>query len=190
MANKIIPYISHNPKPISVTIKLNFPFVLTKAFFFFLLTLALSSCSLFRPASSSSAGKSEEDGFRSEVVNYAEQFVGTPYKYAGTSPQSGFDCSGFTSYVMSNFKINLSHSSSEQEKQGKKIKIDEVQPGDLIFYRRSAMGKVFHVSLVVSNDRNGITVVHSVSRGVVVENITTSSYWKPKISSARNVISK
>lgn len=162
-----------------------------------LLILLTTQCALFRPADDSRhtgvdrlPGYGEEDLFRQDIISYARQFTGTKYKYAGKSPKTGFDCSGFTSYVLGNFNIDLPHRSADQENEGKKVNLNQVKPGDLIFYRRSPLGKVFHVSLVVSNGRNGITVIHSVSRGVVEENISTSSYWKPKISSARNVISR
>jgi cell wall-associated NlpC family hydrolase len=122
-------------------------------------------------------------------VDYARTFLGTDYLYAGRDPKKGFDCSGFTYFVMDKFGISLSPSSRAQEGQGRKISVSRVQPGDLIFYRRSAASAVFHVSLVVANEADGIYVIHSTSRGVVVDNITTSSYWAPKISSARDVVS-
>lgn len=130
-----------------------------------------------------------EDRFRADIVRYAKQFQGRPYTYAGRDPRTGFDCSGFTHYVMDNFDIYLSPSSRAQEGQGEKIRVDRVQPGDLIFYRRSAGGSVFHVSLVVNNGPEGIEVIHSTSRGVVIDNISTSSYWAPKISTARDIVS-
>ncbi|MBK6950189.1 MAG: C40 family peptidase [Haliscomenobacter sp.] len=62
--------------------------------------------------------------------------------------------------------------------------------GDLIFFRRSASEPVFHVSLVIENDGKSLWVVHSTtSRGVIQEDLLASSYWKPKIYSARDVIS-
>jgi cell wall-associated NlpC family hydrolase len=130
-----------------------------------------------------------EDRFRADIVRYAKQFQGRPYQYAGRDPRTGFDCSGFTHYVMDNFDIYLSPSSRAQEDQGQKIRVDQVQAGDLIFYRRSAGGRVFHVSLVVDNGPEGIEVIHSTSRGVVIDNISTSSYWAPKISTARDIVS-
>lgn len=155
--------------------------------------ITLTQCALFKPAEDSpgttgDATLDREERLRLNIVDYAQQFVGTDYKYAGSSPKTGFDCSGFTSYVLSNFDVSLSRSSRDQENQGRKIRVEEVKPGDLIFYRRSPLGRVFHVSLVVSNGSDGITVIHSVSRGVVVENISQSSYWAPKVSSARDVL--
>lgn len=130
----------------------------------------------------------KEMEMRFEIVDYAKKQLGKKYKYAGRSPRTGFDCSGFTHYVMDNFGVDLSTSSRAQENQGKKIKVSEAKSGDLIFFRRSKNGAVFHVALVVSNDREGLKVIHSTSRGVVIDNISVSSYWKPKISTARDVL--
>lgn len=125
---------------------------------------------------------------RQDIVIYAKKQLGTKYKYAGKTPRTGFDCSGFTHYVMDNFDVDLSASSRAQENQGKKIKVSDAKTGDLIFFRRSRNGAVFHVALVVSNGREGLKVIHSTSRGVVVDNISVSKYWKPKISTARDVL--
>lgn len=132
---------------------------------------------------------SREEAFRLDIVDYAKTFMGTEYLYAGRDPKKGFDCSGFTYFVMDKFGISLSPSSRAQEGQGRKVKVNQVQAGDLIFYRRSAVSNVFHVSLVVANEADGIYVIHSTSRGVVIDNISTSSYWAPKISTARDVVS-
>lgn len=126
---------------------------------------------------------------RQDIVSYAKKQIGKRYKYAGRTPKQGFDCSGFTYYVMGNFDINLSPSSRAQENEGHPIDISRAKAGDLIFFRRSKKGAVFHVALVVSNTQDGLTVIHSTSRGVVVDNISRSSYWKPKISTARDVVS-
>jgi len=128
-----------------------------------------------------------EDRLRTDIISYAKQFVGTKYVYAGKDPR-GFDCSGFTSYVMKEFDVSLSSSSRMQEDQGRSISVSDALAGDLIFFRREKRGRVFHVALVVSNTREGLKVIHSTNRGVVVDNISHNSYWKPKISTARRVI--
>lgn len=139
------------------------------------------------PAPSERVGN-REMRMREDIVDYAKKQLGKKYKYAGRSPRTGFDCSGFTHYVMDNFGVELSPSSRAQENQGKKIKVSEAKTGDLIFFRRSKSGAVFHVALVVDNNREGLWVIHSTSRGVVIDNLTKSSYWKPKISTARDVL--
>jgi cell wall-associated NlpC family hydrolase len=124
-------------------------------------------------------------------VSFAAEQKGVRYKYAGRSPRTGFDCSGFTHYVYDAFDVNLTPVSRVQEDEGKRINLDDAQAGDLIFFRRSATGPVFHVALVVSQSPGNLTVIHSTSsRGVIMENIYASSYWRTKRMSARDVISR
>lgn len=136
------------------------------------------------------SASSKEMMMRKDLTNYAQTLVGSTYLYAGKSPD-GFDCSGFTSYVMGKYGVKISSSSRDQAGQGKFVDVYKVKPGDLVFFRRSAAEPIFHVSLVVSNDGKDIKVVHSTtSRGVIVDNITASKYWRPYIDSARDVVAK
>jgi len=164
---------------------------------FFVLTLLLSAgCNLLKPRTSSHppATKPKTDtgtaSLRRNVVNYGQKFVGTKYHYAGTSPNTGFDCSGFTSYVMKEFNIRVSPASSKQATEGRPVPLDRAQPGDLIFFGEDAK-HIQHVALLVRRSSDGLTCVHSTtSRGVIVENVSKSSYWKPKILFARDVITR
>lgn len=67
------------------------------------------------------------------VVAYARQFVGVPYVWGGTTP-SGWDCSGFTSYVFRHFGVSLSRSSGAQRGQGYVVSRSQAQPGDLVWW--------------------------------------------------------
>jgi cell wall-associated NlpC family hydrolase len=128
--------------------------------------------------------------FRQKVVDYGQKLVGTQYKYAGQTPSTGFDCSGFTSYVMRQNGVVISPASSVQATEGRHVALERVLPGDLVFFGESK-NKISHVGLVVKRDKDGIVCVHSTtSRGVIVENVSQSSYWKPKILFARDVISE
>lgn len=166
------------------------------------LGLLLNACDALRPLSDvpsrPSSATTPKDGSlataeartRSQIITEARQYLGSPYKYAGRDPRSGFDCSGFTRYVLSEFGVDLAASSRTQVSNGRPKPIDEVQPGDLVFFRRSSREPIFHVALVIKNDRDGIQVIHSTSsRGVVIDNITQSTYWAPKLSEARDVLS-
>jgi cell wall-associated NlpC family hydrolase len=170
----------------------------------FLCLFFMTSCQAFQPVSggatrptpppstsspsSPPASNSVDARLRKDITEYAQKFVGTRYKYAGKDPK-GFDCSGFTYYVMGNFDINISASSRMQENDGKPVDFRKVQPGDLIFFRRSPDTDVFHVALVIDNNEEGVYVVHSTtSRGVVIDNLYTNSYWKQKYATARDVI--
>jgi cell wall-associated NlpC family hydrolase len=135
------------------------------------------------------SGSSSSAQLRNRVVTYAQKYVGSAYKYAGTSP-SGFDCSGFTSFVLKEFNVKASPASAIQAKEGRSVPLERVQPGDLIFFGEST-SHISHVAMVVKRSKDGIVCVHSTtSRGVIVENVSTSTYWKPKILFARDMISR
>ena len=110
-------------------------------------------------ASSDGSGSSTKQSRRSQLVNYALQFVGNRYVWGGTSLTNGVDCSGFTMRVMEKFGVSLPHYSGSQEQLGKKVTSDTMKPGDLIFYAGSN-GKVNHVAIYIGNGR----IVHAASR--------------------------
>ncbi|HLP95019.1 MAG TPA: C40 family peptidase [Saprospiraceae bacterium] len=157
--------------------------------------LLLASCDTSRPvvtakSSSKTYTNAVATPFRQKVVDYGKKFVGTTYKYAGQSPKTGFDCSGFTSYVMKENGVMVSPASAIQATEGRKVPLEKVMPGDLLFFGESKK-KISHVGLVIKRGPEGITCVHSTtSRGVIVENVSQSTYWKDKILFARDVISE
>lgn len=159
-----------------------------------LLSLLVFSCTPTRKAATGSGRvpppSTSEARLRQEIVRYALQLRGTSYRYAGKEPSTGFDCSGFTSYVLRQFNITVSPASSLQAREGTPIPLKQVQPGDIIVFGKNPRN-IQHVALVVENRPEGIIVVHSTNtRGVVSENISTSSYWQPLILEARNVIGR
>lgn len=125
---------------------------------------------------------------RNQLVKEGEKLIGTKYRYGGTTPK-GFDCSGFTGYVYDKVEMNISRSSSAQAKLGKEVPIKKALPGDLIFFTGTGRNKISHVAMVVSNDKEGLFVIHSTtSKGVRKDNISTSTYWKPKMLFVRQII--
>ena len=127
---------------------------------------------------------------RDSIVLFSKNFIGLPYRYASRSPaRGGFDCSGFTMYVFKKFGIQLSPSSSAQSLQGDKILLKNAIPGDLMFFRRSKRGRVFHVALVCKVIKDSIFIIHSTSHGGLrIDNLATSNYWRSKYKSVRNVL--
>ena len=117
---------------------------------------------------------------RTQIVNYALQFVGNPYVWGGTSLTRGADCSGFTMKVMEHFGISLPHYSGSQSKMGRAVSSSEMRPGDLIFYANSS-GTVNHVAMYIGNGQ----IVHAASRRSGIK-ISTWNYRQPK--TIRNVI--
>lgn len=73
-------------------------------------------------------------GNGSAVVAYAKQFIGTKYTYGGSSPSTGFDCSGFTSYVYRHFGVSLPRTSGAQSGTGVAVSRSNLVAGDLVFY--------------------------------------------------------
>lgn len=117
---------------------------------------------------------------RTQVVNYALQFVGNRYVWGGTSLTNGVDCSGFTMQVMKKFGVSLPHYSGSQAKMGKAVSSSEMRPGDLVFYANSG-GTINHVALYIGNGQ----VVHAASSRSGIK-ISTWNYRTPK--TIRNVL--
>jgi probable lipoprotein NlpC len=123
------------------------------------------------------------------VVSTARTFVGTPYKYGGTT-RSGMDCSGL---LMNSFKaidMSLPRTSEAQSKIGMKVDMKELQPGDLVFF---ATGKkkheITHVGLVTDvRKKNNIKFIHASSSLGVVETNLYQEYYQKAFRRARRVI--
>ena len=96
---------------------------------------------------------------RSDLVNFACQFVGNPYVWGGTSLTHGCDCSGFTQTIMGKYGVSLPRVSREQAKTGVKVSSENIKPGDLIFYA-NRRGMVNHVGIYIGNGQ----VVNAASR--------------------------
>ena len=93
---------------------------------------------------------------REEIIEYAKQFIGNPYVWGGTDPHRGADCSGFTSYILRNVAgVHLSHSSRAQVNEGRRISVEEVRPGDLVFYGSGS--RINHVAIYAGNGQ----IVHA-----------------------------
>ena len=101
------------------------------------------------------------------VLNYAYSFLGTPYVWGGSTP-SGFDCSGFTSYVFRHFGVNLPRVSRSQATVGTKVAYSNLQAGDLVFFGN---GGISHVGIYIG----GGNMIHSPRPGKTVE-ISTMKY--------------
>lgn len=131
-------------------------------------------------APAASVAPEPADATAIDIVGMAESLVGARYRYGGNSPERGFDCSGLTCYVYSNMGIVLPRTSSDQSRFGKRKKLNETEPGDLVFFGTGS--RVTHVGIVVDRTASAIYMVHSSSSGGVRrDEILSSTYWNSRV---------
>ncbi len=128
--------------------------------------------------SSSSNNSASGSGSGSTIANYALNFVGNPYVWGGTSLTNGADCSGFVQSVYAHFGYSIPRTSRDQASSaGYEVSINNVQPGDLIFYTNSS-GTINHVAMYIGN---GKVVNASTARtGIKVSSYNYRSPYKVK----------
>ena len=117
---------------------------------------------------------------REELVKYAKKYLGIPYVWAGNDP-SGFDCSGFTSFVYKNSGKTLPRRAVDQFEGSVKLKEKNVQKGDLIFFDNGS--GISHVGIIISDPGKPLVMIHSsTSKGIVITEINSSDYWSKRLS--------
>ena len=128
----------------------------------------------------------DEDNLLNNMAFYALSLAGTPYKYGGSSPDTGFDCSGFVGHVFrQSLGIALPRSTHEIWRIGLQIGAEQLHPGDLVFY--NTLRHTFsHVGIYLGDGQ----FVHSPSSGggIRVENMQ-EDYWRKRFNGARRIIS-
>ena len=117
----------------------------------------------------------------SSVVETAMSYIGSKYVYGGTNP-SGFDCSGFTSYIYKHYGVSLNRTAAGQYSNGTAVSRDDLQAGDLVMFGKSGIN---HVGIYIGNGQ----IVHAAnpSRGVTTDTIN-SGYYKNNYVGARRVM--
>jgi cell wall-associated NlpC family hydrolase len=109
------------------------------------------------------------------VLQAAYSMIGTPYQYGGSSPETGFDCSGFTMWAWSHAGVYLPHSSAAQYASLPQVAQSDLQPGDLVFF----YSPISHVGMYVG----GGSMIHSPTTGSVVSVVPI--YWSSFVGAAR-----
>jgi cell wall-associated NlpC family hydrolase len=120
-----------------------------------------------------------------DLSAYALGLIGVEYKWGGTSPEGGLDCSGLVRYVFQQVTgVTLPRTAKELSRIGDKVAIDDLKPGDLVFFntRRFAFS---HVGIYLGDNR----FIHAPSRGREVE-VTTldKSFWQKRFNGARRLV--
>jgi len=122
-------------------------------------------------------------GPRDSIVRFALRQVGIPYLYAGSSPVSGFDCSGFLQYVYGHFGVATPHSTALLINAGQPVPRAQAQPGDIVVFTGTAEGSTTpgHAGIVISAlGETPLRFVHASSArresGVKVSQVENSGY--------------
>lgn len=119
-----------------------------------------------------------------QTLSKALDLIGIRYRRGGTSPETGFDCSGFVGHVFrEGLGLYLPHNARQISKSGEAVARSELQPGDLVFF--DTMRRAFsHVGIYLGDDK----FVHSPRSGgaVRVEDMN-DSYWRPRFNGARRI---
>ncbi len=123
-----------------------------------------------------------------QVINTALTYSGVRYKYGGTTSK-GMDCSGLLYVSFSQHEIDLPRTSYSMANLGRKIRIDEVEKGDLLFFKTSSKGKrINHVGLVVSVSDKEVKFIHATtSRGVIVSSLR-EGFWNYSFVKATRIL--
>lgn len=154
--------------------------LLPRSLQFFFIFLLLTGC-----ASQKARVREQKVG---EVISTARTFMGTPYKYGGTT-RAGMDCSGLTTNAFRAINLSLPRSAEDQSTVGEKVKQKDLRPGDLVFF---ATGKkkreITHVGLVTDVKRNTVKFIHASTSLGVIETDLSQDYYAKRYRFARRII--
>jgi|SRR5579872_4939765 len=146
-----------------------------------LIFLCVLACLLVLPALAKAAIKRQErelaEGVR--IAKFARRFVGIRYSYGGTSPRTGFDCSGFVRFVYAHFGLSLPHYTVSQFHLGRAVPRGALRPGDLVFF--DGLG---HVGLYIGHGE----FVHAPHTGTRVQVASMNGWYAHEYAGARRVV--
>jgi cell wall-associated NlpC family hydrolase len=120
------------------------------------------------------------------LISFAKKFLGTHYKYANCTPESGFDCSGFVYYVFGQFGVKVPRSSIDYGSLEPTVPKDSAKVGDVIVFTgtNAANRNAGHVGIVISNPGEDLTFIQSSSskkkNGVIITNFNSSPYYEKR----------
>jgi cell wall-associated NlpC family hydrolase len=153
--------------------------------FFALLTSSVGVCHADETPDNHAPGFFEQAGsVFQDVLISALSLSGTPYKFGGNSPDTGFDCSGFVRYVFSQAaNLTLPHGARAISQLGKSIPVEQLQPGDLVFF--NTLKRAFsHVGIYLGDGR----FIHAPSSGGGVNIVSMNdAYWAKRFNGARRL---
>lgn len=119
------------------------------------------------------------------IIAFAKTYLGYKYVYGGTTPEGGFDCSGFTKYVFNRFSITLNRTAADQAKMGTAVSKSQLRIGDLVFFNTYGSSYINHVGIYVGGGK----FIHASSPryGVTITDLT-SGFYANCYTTARRII--
>ena len=139
----------------------------------------------FAYAADAAAVERDNGNLRSDIVVRARTLIDTPYRYGGSSPNRGFDCSGLVRYVFESVGAQqLPRRSEDIGKMGEPITRSQLEPGDLVFF--NTLSRAYsHVAIYIGDGR----FLHAPARGgrVRIEGLD-DRYWRARFDGARRLV--
>ncbi|WP_291145394.1 C40 family peptidase [Flavobacterium sp. UBA7680] len=149
-------------------------------FIIFILSVVLFSSFTSKEKNKSVIRKEQSAIDRDSIIVFAKKYLGTPYLYASSNPQKGFDCSGFVSYVFGNFGMTLPRSSSGYKNLGTALKPEDFKVGDiLVFYGYKDKTVIGHLGIICEADGMHSKFIHASSgkaQQVTITSLDTEHY--------------
>lgn len=144
------------------------------------LSIANTGCSSPKRASYSDAKHAN----KSAVINTAKKMLGVKYRYGGSSPGTGFDCSGLVQYTHHAAGISLPRTTGQQYRRAKPIQRKYLKAGDLVFFKTALSRAVSHVGIYLGKNK----FIHAPSSGKEVT-ITSmdDKYWRAHFTGAGRI---
>jgi hypothetical protein len=126
-----------------------------------------------------------DEYLRKSLVNSARDFIGVPYLWGGISAETGFDCSGLTMTVYQLNGLDLPRHSATQYDAGEPVDRNDLQKGDLVFFKTRGRGIVSHVGIYIGNGR----FIHAPSRGKKIRiDSLSDEYYGARYVGSRNYL--
>jgi cell wall-associated NlpC family hydrolase len=125
--------------------------------------------------------------FAKQLVKTASENLGSDYRVGGITPE-GFDCSGLIYATFLKFDIKLPRTSAEMSKMGEKLQSEEIQKGDLIFFKTNGKSIINHVGLVIEVNDDEIKFIHASNQKGVIISSTKEPYYGRSFAQANRIL--